>query len=128
MIRLWLQMQSRCPVKSFVLLSALLACFLSRVSFAQQSAPAPDGSIFTQPPQAGPCQQCLATCRSDVNNPPKLPDIAVLPGWRYRGCWTDNVRDRTLIGKSTRGRGLTVERCAYYCKDFHFFGVEYSNE
>ena len=122
---LWRQMR---PTNQTILFFAFLVYLLSRVSLAQESAPALDSSIFANSPQAGPCQQCLMTCRGQANNPPKTPDIAVLRGWNYRGCWTDNVKDRTLIGKRFRGHGLNVERCAQFCADYQFFGVEYSDE
>lgn len=111
-----------------ILFIAFHVYFLSRISLAQEPVPAPESSIFANSPQVGPCQQCLMTCRGQANNPPNIPDIAVLRGWNYRGCWTDNVNDRTLIEKKLRGRGVTVERCSYFCKDYQFFGVEYSNE
>ena len=59
--------------------------------------------------------------------PPRPPVVVNVPGWKYRGCWTDDPRDRTLIGKVTRGY-ITPQRCAEICRGYHFFGLEYSNE
>ena len=60
--------------------------------------------------------------------PPRPPVIVTVPGWTYRGCWTDNSRHRTLKSKVRKGYNITPERCATICKGYHFFGVEYSNE
>ena len=60
--------------------------------------------------------------------PPAPPVIVTVPGWTYRGCWTDNSKDRTLTLKVRKGYNITPERCATICKGYHFFGVEYSNE
>lgn len=58
---------------------------------------------------------------------PPPPVVVKVRGWTYRGCWTDNPRDRTLIAKAKRGH-MTPERCAEVCKGFHYFGLEFSNE
>ena len=60
-------------------------------------------------------------------NSSNSPTIDRIPGWTYRGCWTDSVTDRTLVGKVMKGR-LSVKSCAEICRGFRFFGVEYSNE
>lgn len=59
--------------------------------------------------------------------PPAPPKIVRVPGWTYRGCWTDNPKERTLVSKLKKGY-ITPEKCANICKGYHFFGLEYSNE
>ena len=59
--------------------------------------------------------------------PPAPPKIVRVPGWTYRGCWTDNLKERTLVSKLKKGY-ITPEKCANICKGYHFFGLEYSNE
>ena len=60
-------------------------------------------------------------------HPPGPATVATVPGWTYRGCWTDDPKARTLI--KTRWKGsVTPAKCAQICKGYHFFGVEYSNE
>ena len=44
-----------------------------------------------------------------------------------RGCYTDNVRERTLKARSRKGN-MTPRDCAHFCKGYRYFGVEYSNE
>ena len=61
------------------------------------------------------------------STPPESPVVVKVPGWTYRGCWSDNPLDRTLAVKKWRGY-VTPEQCARRCKGYHFFGLEYSNE
>lgn len=65
-------------------------------------------------PPAPPAPQASAT-------------VVKVKGWTYRGCWTDDRYDRTLIGKRWTGY-ITPEKCAHLCKGYRFFGLEYSNE
>lgn len=59
--------------------------------------------------------------------PPAPPAVVRVPGWTYRGCWTDDPHDRTLTAKTRKG-SITPEKCAQLCKGYTFFGLEYSNE
>lgn len=59
--------------------------------------------------------------------PPEPPAVVKVPGWTYRGCWTDNPYHRTLISHKWKGL-VTPERCAQICKGYTFFALEYSNE
>ena len=69
----------------------------------------------------------LAPPRPPAPQPSGPPKIVSVPGWTYRGCWTDNPYDRTLISKRWKGY-ITPESCAKICKGFQYFGLEYSNE
>lgn len=60
-------------------------------------------------------------------SPPGPPAVVAVPGWRYRGCWTDHPNDRTLVAKTWKGY-VTPEKCAQKCKGYNYFGLEYSNE
>lgn len=70
-----------------------------------------------------------STTVANVSKPKPFtpPQIATVPGWKYKGCWTDDPLDRTLVAKRRVG-SLTVQRCARICKGYKYFGVEYSNE
>lgn len=59
--------------------------------------------------------------------PPAPPVVVRVPGWVYKGCYTDSPSDRTLISKKWKGY-VTPEKCAEICKGYQFFGLEYSNE
>jgi len=61
------------------------------------------------------------------STPASPPQIVTIPGWTYRGCWTDSTIHRTLIGKKWRG-SLTIRRCAIVCIGYRYFGVEYGSE
>ncbi|RMZ01282.1 hypothetical protein D0864_03495 [Hortaea werneckii] len=51
--------------------------------------------------------------------------------FEYLACYNDSVTNRTLQGAYLFGtslQNLTLERCAAFCDDFQFFGVEYAQE
>ena len=53
-------------------------------------------------------------------------------GWNFRGCYTDNVSGRALIGEPVPGGAgaMTVEACENVCQGLGYIlaGVEYSGE
>ena len=59
--------------------------------------------------------------------PSEPPTIVKVPGWTYRGCYTDQVDARTLTGKKWTGN-LTPGRCAKICGGYRYFAVEAGNE
>ena len=63
-----------------------------------------------------------------TNTPKVKAEIETVKGWRYRGCYTDDPKQRTLISKAKRARTMTPDYCAWVCRGYRFFGVEYSNE
>ncbi|KAK4168342.1 WSC domain-containing protein, partial [Cladorrhinum sp. PSN259] len=77
-------------------------------------------------------EKCGAGNRLNVyTNPALTVPTANLPTvgeFSYKGCWTDNVGDRSLKAVDYRTGDMTVEKCAARCADYDFFGVEFSNE
>jgi hypothetical protein len=61
-------------------------------------------------------------CKAD---PANVPAVA---GFAYKSCWVDNANGRVLTGNVLRADDMTVEKCADFCKDFKYFGLEYSRE
>ncbi|RMY67353.1 hypothetical protein D0863_07849 [Hortaea werneckii] len=58
------------------------------------------------------------------------PD-AFVGTFEYLACYNDSVTNRTLQGAYLFGtslQNLTLERCATFCDDFQYFGVEYAQE
>jgi hypothetical protein len=51
-----------------------------------------------------------------------------ISAYSYVACWTDIVTTRTLNASSEVDYGLTVERCALFCNEYTYFGVEYGRE
>ncbi|KAJ4315651.1 hypothetical protein N0V94_005848 [Neodidymelliopsis sp. IMI 364377] len=53
-----------------------------------------------------------------------------ISGYEYKGCYTDNVPQRVLAGKSSSNDAMTLEMCAAFCKvgGYSWFGVEYNFE
>lgn len=43
-------------------------------------------------------------------------------------CWSDGRGARALQGAATAGDDMTLEKCAEFCKDFAYWGTEYSKE
>ncbi|KAK4203969.1 WSC domain-containing protein [Triangularia verruculosa] len=56
--------------------------------------------------------------------------ISTIDGYKYQGCFTDNVPQRVLGGKTVVDGAMTLELCASSCKDggYTLFGVQYSAE
>ncbi|KAI1363587.1 heme peroxidase [Xylaria arbuscula] len=50
-----------------------------------------------------------------------------VPPYAFQGCWTEGDGVRALDSKSTAGN-VTLESCAEFCQDFHFFGTEFGSE
>ena len=59
--------------------------------------------------------------------PPGKPAIVPVPGWTYRGCFTDQIYPATLTGKKWIG-DMTPGRCATFCRGFRYFALESGNE
>ncbi|KAK4223829.1 WSC domain-containing protein [Podospora fimiseda] len=72
------------------------------------------------------------TTATDSTTPPTETPTAspVVDGYEYRGCWTDNVPNRALPGKTFADGAMTLTRCANFCKvsSYGWFGVTYSSE
>ena len=78
----------------------------------------------------------VRSMKSD-NAPANNPDcpynsttlLEPLDSWSYRGCYTDNSRNRLLNSTSYNGLGNnTVLNCADFCGGYNIFGVENSAE
>ncbi|KAL8635639.1 MAG: hypothetical protein Q9228_006888 [Teloschistes exilis] len=48
--------------------------------------------------------------------------------WTYYGCNLDSQDARALGNLSWSGTGLTVKRCADYCDQYNYMGVEFGSE
>ncbi|KAH8881499.1 WSC-domain-containing protein, partial [Thozetella sp. PMI_491] len=48
--------------------------------------------------------------------------------YKFSGCLTESSRHRILPGDELATGNMTLEKCADFCKDWPFFGVEYSRE
>lgn len=53
-----------------------------------------------------------------------------IPGWEYRGCYTDDGNSRTLYDGFTANDNMTPESCVSFCSasGYPFAGVEYGRE
>ncbi|KAI0403627.1 hypothetical protein F4802DRAFT_598825 [Xylaria palmicola] len=56
--------------------------------------------------------------------PTNKPTVA---GYASEGCWTEGDGVRALDAKSTAGN-VTLESCAGFCQDYHYFGTEFGDE
>lgn len=70
-------------------------------------------------------------------NPSPSPSPSATPisspyvgSFEYKACYNDSVDDRTLSGAwmySSRSDALTLDKCAGFCSNFTYFGLEGSN-
>ncbi|ORY16519.1 hypothetical protein BCR34DRAFT_445361, partial [Clohesyomyces aquaticus] len=58
------------------------------------------------------------------------PPNALPDNWSYKGCYTDDVANRSLRSAATGGDGMTAEVCIAFCSasGYKFAGTEYSKE
>ena len=54
--------------------------------------------------------------------------VKVAGTFNYLGCQLDSSTARTLSSLSWTGTGLTVERCAAYCNEYQYMGVEFGSQ
>ncbi|KAG7291999.1 hypothetical protein NEMBOFW57_002029 [Staphylotrichum longicolle] len=55
-------------------------------------------------------------------------NLASVGEFTYKSCWTDDTADRSLTALVFRTDDMSVEKCADLCKDYSYFGLEYSRE
>lgn len=48
--------------------------------------------------------------------------------YSFQGCYYDAVNPRALSAKTTSADDMTVDKCAAACTQYHYFGLEYSQE
>lgn len=48
--------------------------------------------------------------------------------FNYLACESDSTTARTLSSLSWAGTGLTVQRCAAYCAEYKYMGVEFGSQ
>jgi len=104
------------------------------------------GSILpTNPAPASECnmacsgnpdEMCGAGMRLNVyqmnagTTPPSTPPATIPDGFEYKGCYTDNVPQRVLSGKTIADDAMTLTKCATTCSasGYTWFGVEYGSQ
>ncbi|KAI0157533.1 heme peroxidase [Xylariaceae sp. FL1272] len=57
--------------------------------------------------------------------PTNAPTVS---SYAFQGCWTEGDGVRALGASSKASDDMTLEACAEFCSDFHFFGTEYGRE
>ncbi|KAJ4292884.1 hypothetical protein N0V88_005544 [Collariella sp. IMI 366227] len=55
-------------------------------------------------------------------------NLETVGNFEYKSCWTDNHSQNSLAGAKFSQNDMTVETCAELCKDFGYFGLEFSND
>ena len=82
-------------------------------------------------PTASVISRVPATTAASVASqaPSVAPEIVQGPGtFDYFGCLLDSSDSRALTSKNWSGTGLTVQRCADFCSDYKYMGVEFGAE
>ncbi|KAK4213647.1 WSC domain-containing protein [Rhypophila decipiens] len=68
----------------------------------------------------------LSLYHNDDYVPPSSP--AEVGDYIYVDCYVDDLDNRTLPSKVKYDPDLTLEKCAAFCSEYEFFGVEYSSQ
>ncbi len=76
--------------------------------------------VTSTPAAAAPVTSTPATAAAKV--------VSSSGSFKYVGCELDSSTSRTLSSLSWSGTGLTVERCAAYCAEYQYMGVEFGSE
>lgn len=89
-------------------------------------------NLLPIPAPANPTTNSSNSAPPKPSTPPESPVVVRVPGWTYRGCWSDNPLDRTLVAKRLKGY-ITPQQCAQYCKGCktspaHYFLVRADRE
>ncbi|KAF1969272.1 heme peroxidase [Bimuria novae-zelandiae CBS 107.79] len=63
-----------------------------------------------------------------TNSKYSAPVEPSMPGYEYKGCYSEGSNTRALLTKSFNAPDMTVEQCASLCTGIPYFGVEYSQE
>ncbi|GAB1727180.1 hypothetical protein NU195Hw_g8095t1 [Hortaea werneckii] len=103
------------------------ACYLKSTLNPPTSADGIRGARLRSSSTAPAVSSMTASARPTAYPAPD-PFVSV---FEYLACYNDSVTNRTLQGAYLFGtslQNLTLERCAAFCDDFQFFGVEYAQE
>jgi len=65
-----------------------------------------------------------STISTPTITPTHKPTVA---SYAFEGCWTEGEGVRALDSKATAGN-VTLESCAEFCEDYHYFGTEFGSE
>ena len=76
----------------------------------------------------GQAQQPSTSNTAAVPNAAPPQTVQKSSTFSYTGCEVDNTNSRTLSSKQWSGQNLTVERCAAYCSQYQYMGVEFGSE
>ncbi|KAF1970841.1 WSC-domain-containing protein [Bimuria novae-zelandiae CBS 107.79] len=82
----------------------------------------------------GPAQAQPVNCpTTPISAPVKnYVDFTTSRGWRYAGCASDRIVDRTLSGRQTYAADMTIKKCIGFCSGpgtaYAYAGVEYGKE
>ncbi|KAL5410343.1 hypothetical protein PMIN04_010680 [Paraphaeosphaeria minitans] len=63
-----------------------------------------------------------------ANNKYSAPVNPTIPGYDYKGCYSEGNTTRALLGPAYSKANMTVEYCAQLCHGATYFGVEYGSE
>ncbi|KAI7223969.1 general substrate transporter [Hortaea werneckii] len=104
------------------------ACYLKSILNPPTSADGIRGARLRS--SASTTSAVSSSMASETPTAYPAPD-AFVGTFEYLACYNDSVTNRTLQGAYLFGtslQNLTLERCATFCDDFQYFGVEYAQE
>ncbi|CAK7268592.1 hypothetical protein SEPCBS119000_003139 [Sporothrix epigloea] len=66
--------------------------------------------------------------KQTTTSEPALSTKLTVGNWAYQGCYTEATAGRALAALSQANNQMTYEKCAAFCSDYAFFGVEYGTQ
>ena len=84
-----------------------------------------DGTTADGTTTGGQAQPVSSNPPTIANTPQTVPTSGT---FSYTGCSVDSASSRTLSSVPWKGDGLTVQRCATYCSQYQYMGVEFGSE
>ncbi|KAJ4350376.1 uncharacterized protein N0V89_008997 [Didymosphaeria variabile] len=95
-------------------------------------------SASTQQPATDCNMPCSGTSTQLCGGPSRLslytnllysqPSNPQIPGYDYKGCYSEGTTTRALLGASFSEADMTVQTCASLCQGTAYFGLEYGRE
>ncbi|KAI1636402.1 hypothetical protein F4809DRAFT_384331 [Biscogniauxia mediterranea] len=83
-------------------------------------------TISTTSSVSTPSAVSTTSSSATVTSPRFKPSVS---SYTFTGCWTEGDGVRALGSKATSsGDSMTLELCAEFCEEYHYFGAEYGSE
>ena len=101
------------------------------------------GNALANPTSAVPASDCNMSCTGDATEacgagrrmnlfkttkPMTSNHNVTVPGYVYKGCFTDSTNARVLTNKTVTDSAMTLEKCSTFCTGNMYWAAEYSTQ